>query len=331
MMSLKVTIKDIAKMANVSITTVSLVLNDKPSRISQAKKDEIISLASKYHYQANISAKNLASNQSKTIGLLIPDIENFFFAQLAKYVEEELRKQGYSLILANSNDLYENDVDLIQNLVNRGVDGLLVTISNESYKHQTEMKELLSSITIPVVMMDRTFENFDISQVYFDNQLGGFLATEYAIHQGHKNIAMISVRKEAYNGNYRFKGYLKALEKYDLPFYEKYIFEGNYKYESGYELASNIFAFPEITAVVCSNDLIAYGVIQKTRELGKLIPEDLLVIGYDDLKFSSMLGLHLPSIHQDIPVLGFESVKVLMEELTSKKHQVIVLQPSLSV
>jgi len=325
---MKITIKDIAKMANVSITTVSLVLNDKPSRISKAKKEEIKKLAKQYHYQANMSAKNLVSRKSKTIGLLIPDIENFFFASLAKHVEDELRKSGFSMILVNSDDLYENDIALISNLINRGVDGLIVTISNESYSQADNMKKFLKNIETPLVMVDRVFEDLEVSKVYFDNQLGGYEATQHAIRQGHKNIAIITTKKESLNGYYRYKGYLKALKENNISINPNYIFEGTYRFESGYELTSKIIEDKDITAIICSNDLVAYGVIQAAKEHHINPPEDLLVIGYDALKYSKMLGLSFPTIKQDVEPLSKHAVKILLNQINGDKDIIdIKLKP----
>lgn len=322
----KMTIKELAKLANVSVTTVSLVLNDKPSRISDAKKEEIKKLAEIHHYEPNLTARHLVMKKSKTIGLLIPDIENLFFSALAKKVEDELRKNGYSLILVNSDDSYKNDLELIKNLTNRGVDGLLLTISNEASKHEKEYRQLLSSLSIPYVFVDRTFSNDIDPQVYFDNQQGGFDATEYLIKEGHKKIGFLAA-SNSMNGIYRYKGFIRALEKNNIEINPDLIFEGDYRYQSGY-LAGDFFKDKKVDAIFSSNDLMAYGLIKRLKELMIRVPEDIVVVGYDHLQFTEMLGIQLPSVEQNVAELGSTAVKLLLQLLKQKPQKIkIVLEP----
>lgn len=323
---MKMTIKELARLASVSVTTVSLVLNDKPSRISELKKEEIKRLAKEYNYEPNLTARNLVTKKSKTIGLLIPDIENLFFSALAKKVEDELRKNGYSLVLVNSDDSYKNDLELIKNLESRGVDGLLLTISNESEAHEREYRKLLSRLTIPYVFVDRTFLNDNDPQVYFDNQLGGYFATEYLINEGYQRIGCLSA-PSSMNGQFRYKGYLKALEKHQKIFDASLIYEGDFRYQSGYE-AGNFYKDKNVDAIFASNDLMAYGLIKRLKELGIDVPKDIKVVGYDNLAFSSMLGIDLPSVEQNISDLGSSAVKLLMQLIKQKQTKIkIVLEP----
>ena len=152
-------------------------------------------------------------------------MKNLFFSALAKKVEDELRKNGYSLILVNSNDNYENDISLINNLVNRGVDGLLLTISNDAINHKELYEKLLNGLKTPYVMVDRTLGDDKQPQVYFDNQLGGYLATNYLISKGYKRIACLTAKETSLNGLYRYKGYTKALEEHNVELDEKNYFQ----------------------------------------------------------------------------------------------------------
>lgn len=327
---MKITIKDLAKLANASVTTVSLVLNDKPSRISESKKNEIKKLAELYHYQPNFTARNLVTKKSNTIGLLIPDIENLFFSALAKKVEDELRKLGYSLILVNSNDDHLNDVKLITNLVNRGVDGLLLTLSNDAESHKEVYLRLFDNLKTPFVLVDRVFEECDCPQVYFDNLLGGYLATRYLIKKHHKRIACITSKTGSLNGLQRYRGYEKALEEANIPLEDELVIEGDYRFQSGYQAGDKIIDL-KADAVFASNDLMAYGVIRRFKERNKMVPEDIEVVGYDKLDFSSMLGLTLPSVEQNVQDLGRESVGMLMNQLQKKKSETkIILKPTLN-
>jgi len=324
---MKMTIKELAKLANASTTTVSLVLNNKPSRISEAKKKEIKALALKHNYQPNFVARNLVTKSSMTIGLLIPDIENLFFSALAKKIENELRKSGYSLILVNSDDNYKNDIKLINNLISRGVDGLLITISNDSIEHKELYGKLLKSIQVPYVMVDRTLGDDKQPQVYFDNQLGGYLATKYLIDKGYKKIGCIIAKDTSLNGFYRYKGYAKALSETNIALDKKIIFEGNFRFNSGYMLAEEVVK-NKCDAIFAGNDLMAYGLIRKLSEMHIHVPDDLEVVGYDKLEFSSMLGLNLPSVEQNVKELGIRAVQLLIKLLKKEKTSTkIVLNP----
>ena len=151
---MKVTIKDIAKKAGVSVSTVSLVLNDRPCRVAQQTRDTIKDIAKQYNYKVNQTARSLVTRKSNILGLIIPDIENLFFSALCKRMEEYLRELGYALMIVNSNDHAADDSMLIDLLVSRGVDGLGITVSNESYQDETIRKKL-ASLSIPYVMIDR--------------------------------------------------------------------------------------------------------------------------------------------------------------------------------
>lgn len=325
---MKMSIKELAKLANVSVTTVSLVLNDKPSRISETKKAEIRALASLHAYEPNFSARNLVTKQSKTIGLLIPDIENLFFSALAKKVEDELRQKGYSLIFVNSNDDYKQDLVLLKNLVNRGVDGLLLTVSNDGTKHKALYETLLKELNTPFVMVDRTIGNQEHPQVYFDNQLGGFMATQYLIEKGHSRIACLAAKDKSLNGYYRYKGYIKALKQAGYEINESIVFPGDYRFQSGYQIADKL-VLENCDALFAGNDLMAYGAIKRLRELGKHVPNDIEVVGYDNLEFSSMLGINLPSVDQNIKELGKQSVELLLNIMNNiPTSKTIVLKPT---
>lgn len=325
---MKMSIKKLANLANVSATTVSLVLNNKPSRISESKKAEIKELAQLYDYEPNFSARNLVMKQSKTIGLLIPDIENLFFSALAKKVEDELRQKGYSLIFVNSNDDYKQDLSLIKNLVNRGVDGLLLTVANDSMKHKSSYETLLKRINTPFVMVDRTIGNPNHPQVYFDNRLGGFIATQYLIDKGYKKIACLTAKDKSLNGIYRYEGYVKALEKAGLSIDQSIVFSGDYRFQSGYEIADKLI-LENCDALFAGNDLMAYGVIKRLRELGKNVPKDIEIVGYDNLEFSRMLGFELPSVEQSISDLGKKSVELLLSIIKDEPmDKEIILKPT---
>lgn len=328
---MKIRMKDIAKMANVSEAAVSLVLNDKPSRISEKKKQEIKTIAKELNYVPNIAAQSLAKKASQTIGIVIPDIENPFFSKLCKQLEERFRTSGYLTIIVNSNDDFTVEKNLIQMLLNRGVDGLIIALSNESFSFKEEQKHFLKEIDAPFVLVDRQVSFTGINQVYFDSQAGGKLSTEYLLKNGHRNIAFMTGDFKVPSTLARINGYKQALESYDVKIREDYIIETGYRFNYGVEKAKELFALTDVTAVLTSNDMVAFGVLKQALNSGKTIPEDLSIIGYDRLEMADILGISLATVEQNISSLTEQAVVLLKNILTKKKIKTesIVLKSSL--
>lgn len=325
----KITIKDIARMAEVSPTTVSLVLNKKPSRISEEKKELIYKLAKQYGYTPNLNARGLVSNKTNMIGLIIPDIENPFFASLAKVIEEEVDKRGQSLILLNTNDSYEKDISGLRLLNMRGVDAFLIVFSNEAYNHEKELKELLAGLNKPFVLLDRTFDTINCNQVIFDNHKGQMLATEFLVDKGFKNIGYIAAPEHSLNGEKRLMGYLDVMKRNNFP--TNLFVYGNYRFDSGYELVEELVK-KDIDSLVIANDVMAYGALKKLNELGIIVPDDISVIGYDDLIYSSMILTSLSTVRQDQSHLGRIGVELLYKNIRENTHiEKIILEPELII
>lgn len=325
----KITIKDIARMAEVSPTTVSLVLNKKPSRISEEKKELIYKLAKQYGYTPNLNARGLVSNKTNMIGLIIPDIENPFFASLAKVIEEEVDKRGQSLILLNTNDSYEKDISGLRLLNMRGVDAFLIVFSNEAYNHEKELKELLEGLNKPFVLLDRTFDTIKCNQVIFDNHKGQMLATEFLVDKGFKNIGYIAAPEHSLNGEKRLMGYLDVMKRNNFP--TNLFVYGNYRFDSGYELVEELVK-KDIDSLVIANDVMAYGALKKLNELGIIVPDDISVIGYDDLIYSSMILTSLSTVRQDQSHLGRIGVELLYKNIRENTHiEKIILEPELII
>ena len=180
-MAYRATLKDVAAVAGVSVTTVSLVLNNRPARVSEGKRKVIADAAKKLNYVPNQSARSLVTKQSQLVALIVPDIENLFFAALAKCVEDECAAQGYSLIVANSDDSRESEQALLRRLTSRGVDGVLLIPARESCAAGAgaALREDVERVTCPVVLIDRLTQCGWCDAVGFDNYLGGRLAAQY--------------------------------------------------------------------------------------------------------------------------------------------------------
>ena len=219
----KITIKDIAREAGVSPAAVSLILNKKPCRITEEKKQLVREVARRENYIVNLAAKSLATRKSEMLALILPDIENTFFSSLAKQIENRCRQEGYSLIIASSDDRRENDKKFLRVLEARGVDGIFLILSNELLGNRQELKKELSLLTMPYIMIDRTFSGTDCGRVSFDHEQGGYLATKYLLEQGHTKIGCVYRDDKAGSGKNRLDGYLRALREFDIPVLEKYL------------------------------------------------------------------------------------------------------------
>jgi LacI family transcriptional regulator len=328
---MSITLKEIAKQANVSPSSVSLVLNNKPNRISEKTRELIKKIAQENQYTPNVAARSLVTRKTKTLGLIIPDIENLFFSKLAKTLEMEVRKDDYTLIIVNSNDNFYEDLLLIDLLISRGVDGLFLDISNEAYLHQEEMKEKLSQLPIPYVMIDRVFDSFDCNKVYFDNLTGSYLATKYLLEQGYRKISCICNTYISNNSLSRINGYKKAMVEYGVKIPKEYIIPENYRIEGGYDAGEQILE-TDCNAIFISNDMMTLGLMKKFIECGIRVPEDYMIVSYDNLLSDFLFGVKISSVDQDINELGIRAWMVMKNSLQEEMdNQDICLMPKLII
>ena len=326
-----VTIKDIARQAGMSVSAVSLVLNNRPCRISEAKKQEIREIAARLQYQPNQMARSLVTKETKMLALILPDIENIFFSSLAKRIEDGCRREGYLLIIANSGDRSAEDRALLHSIAARGVDGIFLIVSNESYRDNTALLAELGGLSIPFVMVDRVYEDFVCDQVLFDNEEGGYLAARHLIGMGHTRIGCIA-NTAANNGRARLRGYRKAMEEAGLAAPDEWIAQGDYRMESGYRAADPLL-HAGLTAVFATNDMMALGFLRRLYEKGKRVPADFSVVGYDDALDPFLLGNGLTTVAQDAQQLGDAACRLLIHRIRSGMGdpQAVRLRPALIV
>ncbi|WP_330949300.1 LacI family DNA-binding transcriptional regulator [Virgibacillus sp. MG-45] len=332
---MKITIKDIAKKANVSPSAVSLVLNNRPCRISNEKRKKIKEIAEEYNYSANQIARSLVTKKTQTLGLIIPDIENIFFSSLAKNIEAYCREKGYMLMIVNSNNEYDNDLELINLLASRSVEGMFIIPSDSSYSDNTEIinrLEKLSKASIPYVLIDRIYPELSCDKITYDNELGAYLAVRHLLENGHRKIACIASSEMSYNGNLRLRGYYKAMKEFNSTIKPGYVLQGDYRIDSGYE-AGNQILDKDITAVFITNDMMTLGFLKSVYENGKRVPDDFSVVGYDNSIYPYVFGVELTSIEQDVEQLGKHAVQLLFSKLQdpNKSYESLCLSPRLVV
>lgn len=329
-MDKKVTLRDIAKEANLSVSAVSLVLNHQPCRISLKNRELICSIAQKKHYHANQIARSLVTQRTRTLGLLLPDIENMFFSSLAKNLEENCRRENYALIITNTDDQYQNDRELLQMLIARGVDGLFLIVSNESYRDSSAIRREISASPVPCVMVDRIYPDFPCSRVLFDNEQGAYLAVKHLLRNGHRKIACVANTRFSNNGLSRLNGYRNAMREFGCEIKSQYIMEGDYHIDSGYQAARRIRS-TDATAVFVCNDMMTLGMLKRFAEDGVQIPKDYSMVSYDNTPMFSLMSPQITAVEQDVTKLGNHAFRMMLDMIDRKTDGPVekVLMPEL--
>lgn len=321
------TIHDVAQRAGVSLSTVSRVLNDYVS-VSSHTRERVESAIRELHYERPKVADDVKDTEEvNSVGLIVPDILNPFFPLLIKGVEQVSRIHGYHLILCDS----ENDPELerqhIMNLYQRGVSGILLI----STADQSPVEELISN-GFPLVFLDRAIESEAVSYVISDNEDGAYQAVRYLLKLGHQRIVNLTGPEFLNTEKARLKGYQRALTEENLPFQQELMICANYHLEEAYhKIWSLLEKGQEFTAVFATNDMMAFGAKQALEEWGKSIPDDVSLVGYDDIQFSSIISL--TSVSQPTLEMGRNAMLLLLDLIKEriKTPQHIVLRPSMVI
>ena len=333
-MNKKVTIKDIARMAKVSHTTVSRALNDK-SRIKNETKVRILDIAKELNYRPNFIARSLVMRRTKTIGLVITTIANPFYTELSQGIEATAIRLGYNIILCSTNYDLSVEKQYIDMLRSKGVDGIIFTSA-----HMGDPNIIgLAEEGFPIILVNRrTYHPMvreRVDYVGVDNIRGGFLAVEHLIKLGHKRIGVIGGSSESSVGFERLQGGKKALTAYGLEERGDYFLEGDFLKGSGYQGGKKFLKMKEPpTAIFAANDYMALGTYQAIVEEGLKIPEEIALVGFNDIEFTSMKGIELTTIGQKKYEMGAMAVKTLIERIEGREtgpSEEIILEPELIV
>lgn len=317
----KTTIKDIACATGLSVATVSLVLNNKGKNIPECTRDRIKTAAKDLNYRPDYTARSLVTGRSNTIGVIIPDISNSFFAETVRHIQLELDKYGYDIILCNSEEKMQNDVKYIGWLSSRRVDGLILTMSAESMdpENRSEIQGILENLKIPYIFLDRYFKS-DTYKVMVDNADSGYKVAKHLLLSGHRNIGVISGPTFLNSSTNRLKGFLKALEEEGVILPSENVLSGRYDMESGVSCGEKLIE-KGVSAIFAFNDLQAYGVLKCAAERGIKVPEQLSVVGFDDNFYSSILETKLTTVRQPIRQMALEVCRMMRNVLDGKETE----------
>lgn len=330
---MKATIKDVAQLSKVSATTVSLILNNKSIRTTEETRARVLEAAKQLGYEPNPIAVALITKKSHTVGLVIPNIGNFFFSDLSKLIERELDYHQYTLFFGNSMGTAEKALDYLKLFINRGVDGLIfVRSSRSSPDFEARFDEIVRSTSVPIVMVDRIVENELVSSVRTNHELGSYLATKHLLGLGHRRIGCITGDAALGTVIDRIQGHRRALAEFDVPFDPELVVSGRFSIKTGKELAPELLD-KHVTAIFGFNDMIAVGAYQACLSRGLRVPEDISIVGYDDIVLSEIPDRPLTTIHQPTELLAKESVELLLHLIDSpdQHKKDIILQPRLVI
>lgn len=307
------TIKEIAEMANVSSATVSKILNGKDQYISEATRQRVLEIVEREGYISNAIAKSLKTKSTSTLGIIIPDVMNLFFSELARGIEDAAERKGYSVILCNSDNKTFKEEKYIQVLQEKMVDGIILTASEQSVSNSLKRRNM------PMVLLDRDILiEGNVGRIVVDNKTGAYDATKYLIEKGCNNIGFISSDNVVKSSGERLKGYKQALTESNMEVDENKIYLHNYSIDTGYEGAKKLLENNKLDGICCGNDLIAIGAIKALNEMKIKIPGEVKVIGFDDIQISQYVEPPLTTIKQPIYEMGEEAVKMLISIIENK-------------
>ena len=307
---MRITMDEIAKLAGVSKATVSRVLNDSECGVGEQTKVRVKKIAEELGYSVEQTEKKKNVSFTRYIALILPDITNPFFADLAKSVEQSLRRKGYSLVLANTDFSEDNEAAQIRELMVKRLEGILLVPSGIRAR---EEHDLPRRYQIPMVLMDRKLEGIsDIPGVYSNNEYASVISCEHLIRKGARDIVFISGPLNVSTSIERFEGYKAVLAQHSIPFRPEMCRHGSYTVESGYnavlELERSGISY---SAILAANDLMALGALKAVREFGYRVPEDVQIIGFDNIEFSQYCEPSLSTMQQPTFDMGAKAVELL--------------------
>lgn len=303
------TIRDVAELAGVHPSTVSRVINN-DSRISEKTKNKVLLIIKKLEYTPNAIARGLKIKRTYTLGMLIPDITNPFFAEIARGVEDAANANGFNIILCNTDDKLKKERIYLEILKGKRVDGLILGTAHIKDKSIIELEKK----KFPYILLSRNIEGLDKNCVIVDDVAGGIMVTEYLIKLGHRRIAHITGPPTVRAANNRLEGYKFALEKHQIEYHEELVKEGDFRIKGGYQVMKRFLKLAEPpTAIFAANDLLALGAMQAIQREKYHIPEDFCIIGFDDIRLASFVYPPLTTIRQPMLEMGALAVKMLLK------------------
>jgi LacI family transcriptional regulator len=317
----QVTMKEIAKKLNVSVSTVSRALKDSPELHPDTKK-RIREMAKSMNYQPNLLAQSLRISRSKVLGVIVPELESHFFSSNISGIQDTAYKRGYNFMICQSNESYVQEISNIRVLVASQVDGLLISLSRETtnYQHLQD----LHNREIPFIMFDRVTEEIPVSRVTVDDENGAYQVTHHLLEQGCRKIAFISGPQDLYISKKRKEGYLKALAEYGISEKESRIYVSDLNQESNRKIAYKILEEEDrADAIFGMIDPVAVDVMLILKEKGIKIPQEIALAGFTNNPTSAVVEPSLTTVSQP----GYEMGQIAANHLLDQLDDIVSSEP----
>lgn len=313
-------IREVAKLAGVSPATVSRVING-TAKVDEEKKARVLQVISDTGFVPNEVARSLFKKSAKTIGLILPSIENPFFSQLSSVIEKTADQYGYRIVLCNTGSDIQKELSMMQMLVSMNADGIIITTSNE------EIKSFIEHADIPIVITDRQIQKLNKADyVHCDHFEGGKLAARHLIECGCKNIVCIRGPEKLSSAKARYKGYQSVCTEYGL---QEQVVECAYDYYEGLVAAEELLKrYPSVDGIVACNDMVAISVYKVLQKKGIKVPEQIQLIGYDDIALASLMSPELTTIQQPVDLIGKKAAELIICHKEEQKDE-YVFKPQL--
>ncbi|MGN1386597.1 MAG: catabolite control protein A [Bacillus sp. (in: firmicutes)] len=312
-----ITIYDVAREANVSMATVSRVVNGNPN-VKPVTRKKVMDVIDRLGYRPNAVARGLASKKTTTVGLIIPDISNIFYAELARGIEDIATMYKYNIILSNSDENTEKELHLLNTMLGKQVDGLIFMGSNITEDHLVEFKKS----PVPIVLAGSIEDSGEMPSVNIDYEQAAYDSVNFFLSNGHTKVALVIGNREESISQKKLAGYKKALDEKNIPFNEEYVVEGDFSYDSGIEAVNRLIELNEKpTAVLVGADEMAVGVVNAIQDKGFKVPNDFEVISFDNTKLTLMVRPQVTTVVQPLYDIGAVAMRLLTKLMNKEEVQ----------
>ncbi len=321
----KYSIEEIANICNVSKATVSRVINHSPTGVGEETRKRVQMVIEKLNYRPNNLARSVATSRSRMIGLIVPDVSNFFYPKIIRSVTDYMNEKGYAVIIGNSDYDPEKEADQLLSMIDKRVDGIILCSGVSNAVFLKDFKKY----RVPLALIGRAFDSsLSEASIMGDNEIGAYKSAKYLIDGGNRRIVYVEGNPKISGSIQRLKGYQRALAEAGIKYDEKMVFSGEYSIEYGKEMADRLLDdHIEFDAVMTGSDLIAIGVVSGLIKRGIRIPEDKELIGFDNIELASVFNPSLTTIskpHYDMAQhISRQLLNVIEGKKTSLTHTVV--------
>ena len=328
-MSRRVTMADVAKEAGVSMMTVSRIVNNKGD-ISESTTQRVREVIERLGYRPSGIARSLATNRTRTLGLVVPDNANPFFSELARGAEHLAYEEGYNIFLCNTEEQLQREKDVLRSLEEKQVDGIILVSSRLD---EDDLRAVIAQ-SPTTVLVNRKLEMEGVGQVLIDDSYGSHKVTQHLIDTGHTAIGMLAGPTTSYSGRQRKAAYFETMKASRLMPQPGWTANCPPRIEGGAEVAGQMLtAHPELTALFCYNDLVAIGALKACAEMGLVVPNDLAIVGFDDILLAGLVTPALTTCYVPRYEMGQQAVRLLLEHIGGCETgcEEFVVQPELVI